>query len=347
MSLFNQIFVPGRFVLGFLLALFLVQPAWAVELYKATVPVASQSPQDRSKGLQKILLDVIVKVSGQSVLPASLQKDAGRVKNLVEQFGYDSRQVDGKRQLYLWAKLNPGGVKQLIRRAGLPVWPEERPVTLVWLAVEDGTERQILSEDSAHEVLESVYQAVDKRGLPIVLPLMDLAERSEIDYGRVAALNPEYLARASEKYASQYVLIGHVQRVGKDRWRARWHFTGGEGRVLQTPVGPLSDIMAAGIDPLASQIARQFSSFSYRDDTQYIDVIVDDIGGAADYARSLNYLESLSPVTQVDVMAINGGQASYRLHTRADIASVLQVIALGRVLYARDSIDQFVFGLNP
>ena len=51
-------------------------------------------------GLQEILQQVVVKVSGQNVLPAGLMQDGIRLQNMVEQFGYESRQEAGKQRLY-------------------------------------------------------------------------------------------------------------------------------------------------------------------------------------------------------------------------------------------------------
>ena len=332
--------------------LLLVYPAHAVRmqnLYEAAVPVADQSPDTRKAALREILRSVVVKVTGQGVIPNSFFQPPPRMDNLVEQFGYESRSVENnnQRQLYLWSRLNPVRVKQLIRQAGLPIWPEERPATLVWLAVDDTADRQILAEGDEHIVLDSLQLAAEHRGLPIVLPLMDLEESSMVEYESIAAMQMDPLRIPSGKYASHHVLVGHIQRVDKGLWRARWKLMGEDEQVITTPVGPLADIVASGINPLASRIAGQFSSVTYIDSEQYIDLAIDDINGAADYARSLNYLESLSLVSQVDVVGVQDRKVNFRLHTKADLASVLQVIDLGRVLYARDTIDQLVFGLNP
>jgi len=351
---FLHFLAPYHSFKGILLSIVLLglaqPPAYAVRvatLYEASVAVPDQTPGNRSAALREILQQVVIKVSGQGVLPEGLLQATVRIQDLVEQFGYETRQEEQHRQVYLWAKLNTTGVKQLIRQVGLPVWPEERPSTLMWLAVDDENGQQVIAEDSTHPVLAGINEAAGKRGLPVVFPLMDLSESRLVDYGKLASLDPLVLAPISEKYASQFGLMGHIQQMDKNNWRARWRVAGQDEEILVTPAGPLSDVLAAAIDPLASRIARQFSSFSHRDSPQYIDVTIDDIRGAADYAKGMKYLESLSPVTQVDVTGVNGQKVNFRLHTRADIASVLQVISLGRVLYARDTVDRLVFGLNP
>ena len=46
------------------------------------------------------------------------------------------------------------GVKGLVRQAQLPIWPEERPETLVWIAIEDVVGKQVLAEGGAHRAAE-------------------------------------------------------------------------------------------------------------------------------------------------------------------------------------------------
>jgi len=340
----------------FIVLLFSLQPAHAVKvdkLYEAFAPVSSRAAQQRPAALREILRRIVVKVSGQNVLPSGFASST-QIEALPEQFGYESRKVPGHAGLHLWARLNAAGMNRLIRDAGLPIWPVERPATLLWLAIQDKTE-EVLGEDSEHEVMAGINVLAGQRGIPVIYPIMDLTESSKVDYGKVALLDAALLSAVSEKYASQYQLIGHIQRVSKKRWRARWRIVGGSVAensansqpVIVTPTGPLSDVLAAAINPLASRIARQFSSFSRQGSAQYIDITLDDVNGAEDYVRSLKYLESLSPVSKVDVLSVDGKKINFRLHTRVDMASLLQVISLGRVLYARDAIDQLVFGLSP
>jgi len=318
-------------------------------LYEAAVPVKDQNPSSRAAALEDILRKVIIKVTGQNVAPAGLFQRPLQIEHMVQQFGYESRQqsVTARPELHLWAKLDPTGVKQLIRQAALPIWPEERPATLVWLAIDDKAGRLIVAEDSDHEAVSQLHQAANQRGLPIILPLMDLQESSVVDFDSIVTMQPDQLRLPSEKYGSQQVLVGHIQNVEGSHWRGRWKLLGEGEEVTTTPAGPLSDVLQAGINPLASRIAQQFSSYSYVDSEQYIDLAVDDINGAADYAHSLKYLQSLSLVSQVDVVGVEKQMVNFRLHTRADLAAVLKVIDLGRVLYPRDTIDRLVFGLNP
>jgi hypothetical protein len=339
-------------VVAFVLLMIISSQGYAIHvdnLYEAAVPVADQNPSTRAAALKDVLREVIVKVTGQSVVPASLFQQSLRIEHMVEQFGYESRQKSptAPRRLHLWAKLNPTGVKQLIRQAGLPIWPEERPETLIWMAIEDNAGRLIMAEDSSHKAVDQLHQAANQRGLPIILPLMDLQESSMVNFDAIAAMQLDQLQLPSAKYASQHVLVGHIQQVEGDHWRGRWRLLGDGEQVITTSPGPLSDVIQAGVNPLASRIAQQFSSYSYVDSEQYIDLAVDDINGAADYAHSLKYLQSLSLVSQVDVVGVEKRMVNFRLHTRADLAAVLKVIDLGRVLYARDTVDRLVFGLNP
>lgn len=347
----NKLFswIPGLLILFLLSPVFNAQAVQVEELYQAAVPVENQNPSGRTAALRKILEKVLIKVSGESVISGIGSVPFTAIEQMVEQFGYDSIQSTptARPQLHLWARLNPQSVKRLVRELQLPIWPEERPETLVWLVVEDKQQRIVLAEGSAHQVSEQLTRTAGQRGLPVILPLMDLEESAQINFDSIAAMQASVLTEVSEKYASQYVLVGYIQKIDQTRWRGRWTIIG-QGEVQTTAPGPLSDVIAAGINPLATQIAARFSSYSLADSEQYIDLIIDDIHGTGSYARALSYLDSLSLVSRVDVTAIQNGNIHFRLHTRADLASIMQVIGLGNVLYPReDVIDQLVFGLNP
>ena len=143
-----------------------VQAAQVDGLYEAQVPVASQDAAERSKGLREAFRKVIMKASGQSSFYSDQADVLSRARDHVEQFGYRSREQDGKRQLLLWARFNPEGVRRAVRDAGLPVWPEERPSTLVWLAIEEGDDRMILAGDSEHVAQKTLNEIARERGLP-------------------------------------------------------------------------------------------------------------------------------------------------------------------------------------
>ncbi len=332
-------------VLTLLLLVFNARAERVPGLYEAMVPVADQNPSLRNPALREVLRAVVTKVSGTSDLPIYFHDNGLMIGHLVEQFGYESTEKDGERQLFLWARLNPEGVKRIIRDQELPVWPEERPAALIWLAIEDEAGRQVIAEGSDHEVVTALSKIAAQRGLPIIMPLMDLAESASIDSTLIAGMEGQMLAGASEKYASQYVLIGYLLKQD-GLWQGRWQLVGEEQPTIVT-ASSLDGVVSAGINPLASRIAQQFFGFALSDSPQYIEITVDDIHGAADYGRSLNYLRSLSLVSQVDVIRVDRHGINLRLHTRADIASVLRVIGIDRVLYARDTVDRLVFGLSP
>ena len=337
-----------RFVLAtvLLLPVLNAQAACVTGLYEAMVPVTDQNPSLRNMALREVLRAVVTGVSGRSDLPVYFYDNSLAVGHLVEQFGYESVEENGERRLFLWARLNPEGVQRIIRDQGLPVWPEERPATLIWLAVEDETGHRVIAEGSDHKVVTALGKIAEQRGLPIIMPLMDLSESVYIDFTLIANMEMGVLAGASERYASQYVLVGHLSSQD-GLWQGRWQMAGEEQPTVVMPTDSLENALLVGVELLASGIAWQFSGFAPGDNPQYMEITIDDIQGAADYGRSLNYLRSLSLINQVDVVRIDQHGIHFRLHTRADIASVLRVIGIGRVLYARDTVDELIFGLNP
>jgi len=113
-------------------------------LYEGSALVNSQGNGERAAALQRALVQVIVKLTGQrsaAGLPQvrSLVGDASR---LVKDSRYtaDSETINGA-PIYrqkLTAQFDRGAVDALIAGSGLPVWPGPRAPVLLWLVIEDG-----------------------------------------------------------------------------------------------------------------------------------------------------------------------------------------------------------------
>ena len=314
------------------------------DLYEAMVPIASQAEELRPAALAKILKAVAIKVSGQQVLPAYFTNLSGSLEHLLERFGYESIQDAGEQQLYFHAQLDPNGVKQLLREQGLPVWPQERPTTLLWLAFEDGQRPGFIVEDGQHDLTQMLKNMADNRGLPVVFPLLDLTERAAVNFMQVATLNSSSLQAVSEKYGAQYLLLGYIRQEVDDLWYGQWQ---GDQLPLIQLIGSLEEVIAAAIHPMTNRIAKQFASQTFGDAQQYFVIVIDDVQGAFAYAKTLHYLQSLSLVDQVEVIQIEAQKVSFRLHTRSDMAAILRIIEIDQVLYPRETIDELVYGLNP
>src|SRR5690606_41001353 len=114
----------------------------------------------------------------------------------------------------LWAQFDGVSLSRALRQAGLPDWGTERPDVLVWLAVDDGGDRYLVSESGGQHIAPLVRQAARRRGLPVTLPLLDVEDQRALLFSDVWGGFFGRVETASQRYQPQVILTGKLQRTG-------------------------------------------------------------------------------------------------------------------------------------
>lgn len=330
--------------------------AFAVEvkgLYEAEVPVPDKEQATRKVGLGTALLGVLVKVSGKRSPDLDPQVNAA-VRNpsrYVQQFRYDSSFEQDKsgqpvQKLSLWARFDPGEVDSLLRSTGLPVWGRTRPAVLVWLGVEMDAARELVGAEDVSGLAETLYQSADQRGIPLLLPLLDLEDRARLSTSDVWAGFDDSILAASRRYQSETVLVGRVYQVLPTVWEARWRLFLDQAPYDFTSQGDsVALALEEGLGEVADLIARRFARVGAVGDQSLVSLVVSDVNTLPDYARTLRYLESLDGVSSVNPTEVIAGSVSFRLESRGGADALQQVISLGRTLSLVDASDPLRYRL--
>lgn len=217
-------------------------------------------------------------------------------------------------------------MEQLLLRAGLPLWPAERPVTLVLVAVPvaGGGNRIIREGDSAPE-RTAIERAAQYRGLPLAWP------RAGVDIGQARAQllagEADSVASAAGVERARAVLVGVASAGG-----AEWVF-GEPGRPAQGR-GSLQD----GINLAADTLAARYAPASTRS-LATLSIRVGGVEGVRAYAGLLEYLESLSMVRQVSVEELAGGTVRLGVTLRGDLGQLRRIAALDGRLQPASDVD--------
>src|SRR5690606_32339817 len=106
--------------------------------------------------------------------------------------------------------------------AGVPLWGANRPAVLVWLAVDQDGRRELIGPEGASGLLAPLEQRAAARGLPLVMPLLDLEDTGIVSSDSVWNLDQATVARASKRYAHDAVLLGRVLRSASGQWHGQW-----------------------------------------------------------------------------------------------------------------------------
>ncbi len=156
-------------------------------------------------------------------------------------------------------------LEQVLRNNGYTVWGSDRPLTLIWMAVDWGQgEREIVAagepERSAAQsrsidrnrlLRERMLEIAELRGLPIAFPLLDTTDLQEVTFSDIWGGFDERILAASERYEVNSVLIGRIRATTTDSNRWTYYFGGQE----QVWSGPAEAVVSRIADTLSAEFA--------------------------------------------------------------------------------------------
>ena len=304
-----------------------VDPATAAALYEVEVDVPDQSPSARRAAAREGLDTVLARMSGLAALPLSsaIQEARGRPAPYYNRFLF----VEERRLKFFFA---PAAVLNLIDRARLPIWPENRPAAIAWLVVGQGGRRRIVQE--SHPLAVAMQAQARRRGVQVRLPLMDLQDQLQVQPSVVWGGAAVLLAAASRRYGAEVVLSARLQQ-NED--------LGYEGRALasmsradlETALAGESpaELGAAIADFLADGLASRYA-IPWRT-PQWLPLWVDGVASPLHYGQLLRYLEALDFVQGVQFVALHQERLEVALQTRAEMAPLIELLTMdGRMAKA-------------
>jgi hypothetical protein len=259
-------------VLFIVLAITGMPLARAVEvptLYTAEVPFDSAARNGRKSAYDLALNEILLRVAG-----SSLGGDAATINRLFpdsSEYVIQFRQGAAGR---LWVSFDGAAIERTLREDGQTVWGAERPLTVVWLAVDRGQGRReiVTADDPDNEqrdarsinrnarLRERVLEVAARRGLPLVFPLMDTTDIQNVTFSDIWGGFDEGVIGASRRYGADSILIGRIRTSGGGRENWSYFFSGAERRWNGPPeqvVNQMADLLAAelaagGDAPLSS-----------------------------------------------------------------------------------------------
>ena len=313
-------------------------------LYTVTVPLnpaisTGRQPRTDEDYSRIAMSELLVRVTGQLDAPANpvlgdLLRDANQY---VVQRGNPDRDN-------LLIVFDAGGLRDALTLRNQPVWGEERPLTLLWIAIDGGPgERGILAADASpvvrSEALEAAANALREelvavslqRGLPVTLPLMDLADMVALDFIDVWGGFAERLRAASARYAADALLIGRIRLSGEELEVAGWTLLRGSDQRLLP-----GDSIRSGLDGVADIFAGEFSGIG---GSVSAEVTVVDVEDLDDYGRVVSYLEGLSVLQFVQLERMVGTELTLRVEARGGAEVLNRVLALSDVLTRLPAVE--------
>lgn len=310
------------------------------ELYQAAVPLADRSDGAHAAAFQVALGEVLVRVTGRrnAAEEAVFAPLLSNSRRYVQQYrGAPNNQV--------WVSFDGPAIERWLTQNGQPLWGHERPTTFIWVEVASGAAPSatasaggaatsatgtagmagVLMADDTSELKSTLDAVASVRGIPLIWPTAadvqklhaEASSASVMDMGRARGANAALLGRASNNSGSAAL-----------RWTLLYQDRNSEF------AGTLE-----GINRAADTYAGLFAASGV---LAPVDIEVSGVEDLRSYATIQGYLESLSFVSQVNVMGLTGDTVSYRLTTRGGIESLQHALALNGTLQSLPAGDSKV-----
>ncbi len=296
------------------------------DLYTVTVPYTG----DNDVAFREAMRAVLTRVTGRS--------DAPDMPNLAPLVAQASRYVTSFRRAagnQLTVRFDRPAIENAVDASGLASWGSERPVTLVWLALDRGGGRRALvsaSDTSAEKV--RVDSSADRHGLPLVWP--DAGDDLVAAMQQAWSGNQDPLVDAARRYGADGVLIGRARMTSGGTYQVDWSFQA--GGVAGSAAGELE----AGLDLAAERYAGIYASQGAAQRSEFT-VTVTGVATIESYAAAMRTLSKLAPVRGVSVDEVKEDAVSFRVNVRGAPAALsqailrdgrLQPVDAGRLIYA-------------
>lgn len=317
---------PGRrwrsllIVVALLLAAGTLPVAHAVEvqgLYDAQVPVDPADPGSRNNAYARALNQVLVRITGSE--SAAVSPDLAALFPNPARFVLQYRPGENNT---LWVSLDGAAIEQVLRANGIPVWGRERPLTLIWLAVDwgqgqrelvaagDGSTRRAIRPDRRAELRERIERVARARGVPVMFPQLDATDLESVSAGDLWGGFHERLLEASRRYGANSVLVGRLRPMDPERNRWSYYF-GPEQRQWN---GDAEDAIHLLADTLASQFA-----FAGRRGLEPVLLTVANIRSVRDYAAVQRLVADLEAIDSWQIDTVDGDRVRYEVRVNGGV----------------------------
>ncbi len=309
-------------------------------LYTAEVTLDPEAEDPRAAAYKRGLWEIVVRVTG-----SELSTEAPLLDDL---FPNPARYVLQFRQgadETLSISFDGAAVENVLRNAGETVWGADRPLTLVWLAVDWGEgEREIIAADDPERVAdaarsidrdrllrERVQETASRRGIPIAFPLLDTEDLRNVSFTDIWGGFDEQLLRASRRYQANSILVGRIRAgaIQMNRWT---YYLGG---IREAWSGEPENAVHLLADALAAEFA-----FSGNAPLETVTLNIAGIDSVRAYGTIQRYLENLSLIEDFEVHTVSGDEIRYEVRLRGGSTRLRRALEISDILMLVENFDK-------
>lgn len=248
-----------------------------------------------------------------------------------------------REQRFISVEFAPSLINQLLTSAGIPVWDSNRPSVLVWMVMQNSAgEREMLTGESNPEIIALMREFAQRRGLPIIFPVLDFADRRNLNENQVWNLEQDAIRAASERYGADSILSARLHFTAGGELVGLWQFIfQDQVQVFDGFDTDLQNYLHGPLDRITTELASYFAISPETMTAQQASLRIDGVGDLRAYSALVNYVQGLGLVESVTTVALDGSRLDLRLNLRGNPQQLSELIALDRdLLPVNSSTDE-------
>lgn len=276
-------------------------------LYQAQIPVAAQTDDLKEQAIKAGLLQVLIKLSGDAAIGDNplIKPNLYKADYYVQEFNYSAGDAQASQYL-LTIHYEKNDVNRLLHKSGIAFWGDVRPLILVWLAVANQHQAiRIISNENPGTVFNAMQFESRRYGLPLIFPVMDVADVSQISSTDITSHAIPALKEAGKRYAPDGLLVGTLTQtakgydsdwqllIGNDKWD--WHLSDTKRTAL----------IAILMKQMSQVLAQHYVVKEISIPLQWLKIEVMNITQRTDLVQLMQYLKSLSLVKQIKLSQVS------------------------------------------
>ena len=338
-----------------------------IDLFTVTIAVGSNSSEARKQASRTAMNTLLVRVTGDArasdnypLLGSSLARASdyvvsysyehikpiaqpALVNNHADELGPPSGAV-APEQLQLKLVFQSMAIKRLLSDAGAPFWQADRPGVLVWLADqsyspsygqgydENQVQRLLVNTETAPARFAGLQAAAQRRGIPLIEPLLDLDEMRRITVDDIWQMDYLKIQSASERYDSPAVLIGRLSQATDQSWVGQWSLLYRGQRQTELFRGQtLSDFFDLGANIAADSMASDYTVRAGQQQmgsTMYLSV--SGVRSQRDYVAVVEYLRKITALNSIRLDTVENERCHFTVVTGASREKLRALIELNK-----------------
>ena len=305
-------------------------------LYAAATPVANQSAQERDKAFTRDLAQVLIKVSGNpnAAQVAALSSVLSNAGGLVVEYRYGAVPLNQGGGQELWARFDAKAVDKALIQGGQGTWGEGRPTVVAWVL--DGD--TIVADNPNAPIVSAMRKDARQRGLPLVMPLMDLTDQKRVSGFDIRTLFLPALKSASQRYGAHAMLIGVIKSADVGV-QSQWTLVfGNNSTPFQETADTPQQAGAAAVGQATTLLAQQLAYLPSVGGGGQMRVLVSGVNSLANLKQVEALITAVPGVGSLQLDSVRGELVGFRVPYAGAAADLQQALTVaGSLSLARST----------